>query len=53
MGKYTLVVESRDGQILKIDGVDLDIRDIPVHGGMIRLKAEKIIDIAKKKGANL
>ncbi|MFQ5888151.1 MAG: hypothetical protein ACE5HY_05595 [Candidatus Hydrothermarchaeales archaeon] len=53
MGKYTLVVESKDGRTLKIDGVDLDIRDIQVEGGMIRVTADKIIEVGKRKSSKL
>ncbi len=51
MGKYTLVVECKDGQVLKIDGVDLNFREIPADGGMVRVKADKIIDVRKLKSS--
>ncbi len=51
MGKYTLVVECKDGQVLKIDGVDLNFREIPADGGMVRVTADKIIDVRKLKSS--
>ncbi|MFQ6135660.1 MAG: hypothetical protein ACE5PM_00570 [Candidatus Hydrothermarchaeales archaeon] len=53
MGKYTVIVDSKDGKILKIDGVEFDIGDIPAGGGVIRFNAKKIIEIEERKGVNL
>ena len=49
MGKYTIVVESKDGRVLKIDNVELDLSNIPPQGGMIRVTTDKIVEISKGK----
>ena len=49
MGKYTIVVESKDGRVLKIDNVELDLSNIPPQGGMIRVTTDKIGEVSKGK----
>jgi len=46
MGRYTLIVETEE-RVLKIDGAVLDQDEIPPAGGIIRFRAERIIDVRR------
>ncbi|MFQ5800959.1 MAG: hypothetical protein ACE5HH_04495 [Candidatus Hydrothermarchaeales archaeon] len=47
MAKYTLIVETEGGRMLKVDGAELDQEDISLEGGILRFRAKKIIEIKK------
>lgn len=47
MSKYTLIVETEEGRMLKVDGAELDQENIPLEGGILRFRAKKIIEIRR------
>ncbi len=47
MAIYTLIVETGEGRVLKIDGAVLEQSSVPVDGGILRFRAKKIIEVHK------
>lgn len=47
MAIYTLIVETNEGRVLKIDSAVLEQSSVPIEGGILRFKAKKIIEVHK------
>lgn len=45
--KYTIVIETEDGRVIKIDDAVLKEEELPPAGGILKFKAKKIIEVEK------
>jgi len=47
MKKFTLIIETEDGKVLKVDDAEIREEEMPKAGGIIKFKARRVIKIEK------
>lgn len=45
--RYTIVIETEEGRIIKVDDAELKEEELPPAGGILKFRARKIIEVEK------
>lgn len=47
MKRFTLIIETDDGRVLKVDDAEIKEDEMPKAGGIIKFRARRVIEIEK------
>lgn len=47
MKRFTIIIETDEGKVLKVDDAELKENEMPKAGGIIKFKARRVIEIEK------